>query len=309
MKRPFIIDCDTGTDDAVMLCAALGCEEIAIRAVTSVNGNAREEAVAKNNLDLLTYFGAEIPVARGAGRPILYKDVNDDLTHGGTGLGNVKVPASKKKYADLVASELIYQTACEEDGKLELLLTGPMTNLAISIVNHPDLPGRIRHLYFMGGAISGGNMNTCCEYNSWVDPVAGHIVLTSGIPAVTMVGLDVTLKAVMEREDAERLASAGTPRADIASQLLFYMMERRNRGGEDVLMHDALALCAAVHPSCLSFRDYSVDVEYKGNLTAGCTVADLYGRNGKKPNVSAAMELDVADFRAWLLRSILREKN
>ena len=38
-KRSFIIDCDTGTDDAIALMAALYSPEIEVLAITSVNGN------------------------------------------------------------------------------------------------------------------------------------------------------------------------------------------------------------------------------------------------------------------------------
>ncbi len=41
-KRPFIIDCDTGTDDAIAILAALGSDAIRVRALTSVNGNVNE---------------------------------------------------------------------------------------------------------------------------------------------------------------------------------------------------------------------------------------------------------------------------
>ena len=33
-KRPFIIDCDTGTDDAIAILAALGSDAIRVRALT-----------------------------------------------------------------------------------------------------------------------------------------------------------------------------------------------------------------------------------------------------------------------------------
>ena len=38
-KRPFIIDCDTGTDDAIAIIAALCSPQVEVKAITSVNGN------------------------------------------------------------------------------------------------------------------------------------------------------------------------------------------------------------------------------------------------------------------------------
>ena len=64
-KRPFIIDCDTGTDDAIAILAALGSDAIRVRALTSVNGNVNENFTSRNNRDLVGYLGADVEVAGG----------------------------------------------------------------------------------------------------------------------------------------------------------------------------------------------------------------------------------------------------
>ena len=58
-KRPFIIDCDTGTDDAIAILAAYGCPDMDILAITSVNGNVAEKYTSANNLNLVGYLGKE----------------------------------------------------------------------------------------------------------------------------------------------------------------------------------------------------------------------------------------------------------
>ena len=62
-KRPFIIDCDTGTDDAIAILAAYGCPDMDILAITSVNGNVAEKYTSANNLNLVEYLGKETKVA------------------------------------------------------------------------------------------------------------------------------------------------------------------------------------------------------------------------------------------------------
>ena len=96
-KRPFIIDCDTGTDDAIALLAAFGCEEIDLLGITSVNGNVREEFTSRNNLDLCEYVGFDTPVCHGATMPLTsgYRN-SSDMTHGHTGLGSIVLPEAKK---------------------------------------------------------------------------------------------------------------------------------------------------------------------------------------------------------------------
>lgn len=307
MRRPFVIDCDTGTDDAIMLAAAVGCGDIDIKAVTCVNGNVPEDMVARNNLSLLEYFRCDIPVIRGAGRAISGEVRHEDYCHGETGLGSLVIPdAAASHFAEGIASEEIYRIAKEAGGNLEILATGPMTNLALSIINHPDIAGMIKHLWFMGGAVYGGNMTGCAEYNIWKDPVAAHVVITSGISEITMVGLDVTGKAVMKKEDADLLRARGTKRSTAAAELIDFMLERRRRGGEDACIHDALAFLAAVEPSCLKFKKFAVDVEYKGAYANGFTYVDLLEETGMEKNVTVAIWVDTEAFRGHLCDAILR---
>ena len=91
-QRPFIIDCDTGTDDAIALMAAFGCPEINVRAITSVNGNVPEEYTSANNLNLTEYLGIDVEVARGGDPSVLSQGRLLWPTHGKTGLGDVIIP-------------------------------------------------------------------------------------------------------------------------------------------------------------------------------------------------------------------------
>ena len=305
-KRPFIIDCDTGTDDAIAILAALGCEEIEIVGITCVNGNVPEETVAHNNLNLLEYVGAEIPVSRGAWLPLAgTRTANAEQSiHGKSGLGNIQLPeAEEHDFDPRIASKFLYEEAKKRNGELELLVTGPMTNIAITILEHPDFCDYIRHLYFMGGSAIGGNVNTSAEFNIWVDPEAVHTVLMSPIPC-TMTGLDVTNLTVMTQREEEILRSYQTREGDLAADLLHYMMNRENPQLRKARMHDPLALASAVFPECMKYREYFTDTECRGTWTRGHTAADLFNRQDRAANVSVAMEVDFPAFRDWLLERI-----
>ena len=304
--RKFVFDCDTGTDDAIAILCAAGCRNVKLLGITGVNGNVREEYVSKNNLDLCEYIGLDVPVCRGAAMP-LYSGFHNssDMTHGKTGLGSVVIPDAKVKTFDRrIASRFLFETAKECGGELELFVTGPMTNIALAILQYPEFPELIRHIWFMGGAVWGGNVTTAAEFNIWADPEAAHVVFSSGIP-MTMVGLDVTLKAIMTREDVSLLRANPSNASLFTADLLDFMFERHeNRGGEDVIMHDALAVAAALCPECLTCTDYFVDVELRGTYTRGHTYADFRNRTGRKPNMSCAMTIDVPMFRSWLISMV-----
>ena len=60
----------------------------------------------------------------------------------------------------------------------------------------------------MGGAIAEGNFTPAAEFNIWCDPEAASRVFASGLD-VTMVGLDVTHKAILGPAVEERCGQAG----------------------------------------------------------------------------------------------------
>lgn len=303
-KRTFIIDCDTGTDDAIAIIAALYSPEIEVAAITSVNGNVAHQYTSQNNLNLTEYLGADVMVARGAERPLFVRPLSYSDTHGQTGLGNIELPAATaSRFAEDNAVEVIRRKAEELNGELELLVIGPMTNIAIALSLYPDLVHKIKHLWFMGGAVKGGNVSTTAEFNIWADPAAAKLVLASGV-SCTMVGLDVTELAIMNRQDAQTLRAMGTKASVLAADILEYMFGRYQEGGEDAMMHDALALAAALCPQCLVCKDYFVDVECTDSYTVGHTAVDLKNSLGRQPNAAVAMEIRLDLFKEWLIGSI-----
>lgn len=301
-KRAFIIDCDTGTDDAIAILAALYCQDIEVAAITSVNGNVPHKSTSANNLNLIEYLGRDdVLVAKGAVTPLYPRGDYYGLVHGATGFGNVVIPEAKVKlFAEDNAVELICKEAEKQSGKLELLVIGPMTNIAIAFSLYPEIKSKIKHIWIMGGAVKGGNKTPSAEFNIWVDPMAAKLVIDSGVP-MTLVGLDVTEKAILNAEDAKYIRGIGSKAAALAADLLDFMFERCQEGGEDAMMHDALALAAAVCPECLTCKDYFVDVEWSGAYTAGHTMVDVEKKMDRTPNMSVAMELDLAKFKEWII--------
>lgn len=307
-KRPFIIDCDTGTDDTIAIIAALGCEEMEIVGITSVNGNVPESYTSRNNINLMEYLGYSIPVCHGAILPLLGSKTTGASAniHGKTGLGSTELPeAEHSDFDPRIAAQFIYEEAVKRNGELELLVTGPITNIAICLCEHPDLPKYIKHLYFMGGSTVGGNVNTSAEYNIWVDPEALHVVLQSGIP-MTMVGLNVSNQTEMRNEEEQMIRSYGTREGDLVADLLVYMMNRNTTKSKvfRANMHDPLALASAMFPECMKYEDYFGDTECAGTYTRGHTAIDVFRRSGKEPNVRVAVEVDVEGFREWLCERI-----
>jgi len=300
-KIPIVIDVDTGTDDAIAITAALLCQEhLDIRAFTTVMGNVAVEKTSQNTLNLVDYLGWDYKVAIGSPKP-LKKDYTPAISHGSSGLGDVVLPESSKGFYRKESYETIYEEAIKAKGSLHILGVGPLTNLALAILKHPDIVQLIEGITIMGGGLYGGNMTMTSEFNIYNDPEAAKIVFESGIP-LHMVGLDVTLKPKLPREVFERVSAGKSKYAQFASKIFDFMYRRKEEiGGDDPNLHDVIALGAIIKPEMLTFEKHYMTVECEGEITRGMTIADFNHVAMKDANVWAAVDIDEEMFWNWLV--------
>lgn len=301
-RIPVHLDFDTGIDDAIaLLCALLSQDKVDIRSISAVAGNVPLELTAKNTLDIVCAMGQDIPVIKGADKP-LRRPLHCAISHGKSGLGDVVIPPADREFDNRTIEDAIYETACDAPGELIYLGVGPQTNLALALKKYPDLKDKIKRVVIMGGCLIGGNMTQASEFNAYVDPDALRIVVNAGIP-MTMVGLDVTLKTELPLWVIEELKKLSNPYAKLAVRIMDFSLRRNKEFGFDVAnIHDALAFCTIVYPEVIQTKAYYVDVETEGEITRGMTVADF--RNvcpDKKSNVDCAVEVDVDGFWNWMV--------
>ncbi|MBB6478872.1 nucleoside hydrolase [Spirochaeta isovalerica] len=294
--RPVLLDCDPGIDDALAIFMALASDELKVEAITAVAGNVPVERTALNALQLVELSGYEVEVASGAGAPLYGKKKTAESVHGRNGIGDIELPPPVGALSCQTARELIYRKALEQGGELEIIATGPLTNIASALLIYPDLKNLIRHIWIMGGSAYSGNRTPAAEFNIYADPHGASIVFQSGVP-ITMCGLDVTNRALIYREDIERLSLFQSDVARKSAQMLtWYLGFYKSFGFEGVAMHDPFTVAAAIDPSLAATRHLYVDVETEGEFTFGQTVVDILKVSGKKPNAHVALELDNKGF-------------
>lgn len=275
-KIPVIIDCDPGVDDTLALMLAHQMEELDIKAITTVAGNAPIAYTFRNGRNVMDYIGAQVPVYKGAEKPLLRTLQTAAHIHGEDGMGGVILPASKQSVESEAAWDAIHRIAAEEKGELTLIAVGPMTNIAIALSKYEDMKDLIKRIVIMGGAAIGGNVTPCAEFNIYEDPEAAEMMFTSGIP-VYMCGLDVTMEAYMSRAEIEKLMALGSKEAklfhDVEQKALAFYDEMGRPG---VALHDPTAVLFAAYPELFQGEWCGVHVETKGKITSGKTVTDLY---------------------------------
>jgi inosine-uridine nucleoside N-ribohydrolase len=275
-RGPFrvIIDTDPGVDDALALLLALRSPELKIEAITPVAGNVPLELTLPNALRMVEIAGrTDIPVAAGAKAPLVRRLVTAAYAHGENGLGGAVFPEPKIKPVAEPAAEFIRQIIRKYPGEVTLITVGPLTNVATALNADPELAPMVRSLVMMGGSLSGGNITPAAEFNVYVDPEAARIVFQSGIP-ITMVGLDVTRKTSLTEDHVRQLEAGQNPVSQAAAKIARNAINHNREQGFLVgpNMHDSLAVAGFIDPSLLKLKEYYVDVETTGELTAGETL-------------------------------------
>jgi inosine-uridine nucleoside N-ribohydrolase len=269
-----IIDTDPGVDDALALLLAMCSPELKIEAITPVAGNVPLELTLPNALRMVEIAGrTDIPVAAGARTPLVRRLVTAAYAHGENGLGGAVFPEPKIKPVAQPAAELIRDIIRRYPGEVTLIPVGPLTNIATALTLDKELAGMVRGITLMGGSLSGGNITPAAEFNIYVDPEAARIVFQSGIP-ITMVGLDATRKTSLTEEHVRTLETAQNPVSQAAAKIGRNALEHNRQMGFLVgpNMHDSLAVATFLDPSLVTLKDFYVDVETTGELTAGETL-------------------------------------
>ena len=299
MTTPIVIDCDPGHDDAIALLLALASPELELRGVTTVSGNATLEHTTANAIRVLEFVGrADVPVAAGADRPLIREQYVAAYVHGESGLDGPDLPPPSGAPAAQHAVDFL----AEQAAGATLVAVGPLTNVALLLAMHPA--ARPERIVVMGGAIAEGNVTPAAEFNIWEDPEAARRVFESGIE-VTMIGLDVTHKALMARAHAERLRASGRVGTMVAELFDFFsQFHLRQYGTEDSPIHDALAVAHVLDPTLVETQHRHVAVDTESALCRGRTVVDLHRRTDNAPNAHVAVGVDGERFVELMLERI-----
>jgi purine nucleosidase len=341
-RLPLILDVDTGIDDSLALLYAAASPDAEILAVTCVSGNVPARQVGINTRAILELAGrSDIEVALGREIPLLRPLETTEETHGPQGLGHAELPPPSVALSDRHAVDLILDEARRRPGEITVITLGPLTNLALAVLREPMLPRLLKGYTLMGGAFGvPGNSTPTNEWNIHCDPDAAKIVFRAWaaaraadptIPLPLALGLDVTERARILPEDVVRLARrAGSTPDDsialargedpmlatrsvasnpvvryVADALRYYMEFHADYDGfYGAFIHDPLAVAAALDRSLVTTEAWYVDVETRGELTTGMTVADRRRLTGKPPNLDVAVTADVPEFLDRLVERV-----
>jgi purine nucleosidase len=260
--KPLILDVDTGTDDALAIAYAMQNLEIDLVAVTTVAGNVDVEKATANTFAVLDWLDAsDVPVHRGASRPLVRPHRDATYFHDEGGLGGARLPGSAREIGADRGPAAIIRLATQRPGELTLVCTGPLTNLAIALNVEPRLTELLKGVVLMGGAYNvPGNTTPAAEFNILVDPEAAQQVFAAPFEKLTAVGLDVTEKVALSRADWEAAAGEGLkPSASLLGEVGRFAFVSLKR--DSFSLHDPLAVAVAINPDLIHVEEAAVMVE------------------------------------------------
>lgn len=299
-KRKMILDLDTGVDDALAIAYALADPEVDLIGIVSSYGNNLLDICAENSLKLLELLGhTDIPVFKGLPHScttdhFYVMQVSKDI-HGDNGIGDVELPAPSRALEEQSGVDFYIEAAHKYGKDLIIIPTGPMTNLAAALKKDPEIADLIGNVTFMGGALTvEGNVTPVAEANINQDPKAADEVMKSNLP-LTMVGLDVTLRTLLTKNETKQWRELGTASgkafADITDFYIdaYYNLDIDKRG---CALHDPLAVGVGIDPSFVSTISLFMKVVYQEGPYYGRTIGDNAKLNDPNPNVKVAVNVD-----------------
>lgn len=308
-KRKIIMDCDPGVDDAIALAyLAANRDRLELLAVTTVGGNQTIEKVTRNALNLVEFYGLDVPVAEGLGMPLIRKPLYAPEVHGESGLGGCVLPESNRETESGNAVLFLRKILLElpEGETATLVPTGPLTNIAVLLTLFPEVKSKIREIVFMGGAACAGNVTPTAEFNIYTDPEAAKIVFHAGLPLV-MCGLDTTTKCCLTREQVQKLCQSDRRIAKSCGDMARFSLENGNEKRRGVVsIHDVAPLMYLLHPEIFTPQRTILDVDCSEGVSRGTTLCDFrwWEHEEEEMNALVLMDADTSAFQENLITAL-----
>ena len=343
-KRKIIMDVDTGSDDAIALVMAMLNKDFDLLGICSVNGNIEVKLTTDNSLRTVECCDKQgkVKVYKGCDLPLV--STLTPWTPQSTGIqswGLINQPPRKnpRRSGDRPGDQEVHpehlplpepaiheesKSAVQfyletllaaEDGEITLVPVGPLTNLAVAMRADPRIIPKIREIVIMGGGHLVNNSSPASEFNVWVDPEAAEIVMQSGCK-ITWVPLDATHAAYITVEESKKIRDLGTKPAILVADLIeqrtvgYSRSDAEMRDLKGAPIHDALAVCAVLHPEVLkNVLHCNVHVDIGGSYGYGQTIVERRIRViEEEKNCYFALGADRKMFYDWMYETLKTDK-
>lgn len=300
-KRPIIIDTDPGIDDALAIFLACASPEVEVRAITTVAGNVGINRTTRNASALVALAGKpQIPVFRGAEKPLAGTWSTIEDIHGQNGIGGATIPDGPNGSRGPAVEALIEILSAAQPDSQTVVLLGPQTNLAMALEQRPEIVRGIKEIVLMAGSLDpeNGNASRYAEFNVHVDPAAANKVLACGRP-MFWAPLEVARQASVDRMWIDLLRATDRPCCNAGADMLeFYLQSFKKPAAA---LYDPLAVMWLIAPNLFEVTATTLQIEIADAERAGQTRFSLGDGDG---TIRVAVSCDADRVRTLLLERI-----
>ncbi|RZM76520.1 nucleoside hydrolase [Leptolyngbya iicbica] len=292
--KPIIIDCDPGVDDAIALMLALRSPELDVQGITVVAGNVPLALTQRNARQICELLNRrDVPIYAGCPRPLVRSLITAEDIHGKTGLEGATLPDPTLPLQTTHAVNYLIDTLSTTPAPLTIATLGPLTNLAVALIQKPEIAEGIERIVMMGGGITHGNITPVAEFNIYVDPHAAQVVFDSGIP-ITFISLDITHQVLTTPARLAAIQTLGNPVSEVAAAILghYGKVDEQRLGTVGAPLHDPCVIAYLLRPDLFTtYRGY-VQVELSSPLTLGQTVVSRDAREAPWVDIVDTVEAE-----------------
>ncbi len=219
MSVPVVLDCDTGTDDAVAIMVAALHPGIELLGITTVWGNHDVVHTTDNSLRVLDLVGrGDVGVHPGRNGPV--RPRLEELPPGRADLPTtLEIPAPTTAALG-PAVEWLVETLRAATRPVMVVATGPLTNLAVVLAADPATVDALGRLVVLGGTHRSGASRPTPSATCGATPRRRTTCLDAGFRDVHLVTMDATFSAPLTGVDAARLRAVGTLAASTAADFV-----------------------------------------------------------------------------------------
>ena len=292
--RKIVLDCDYGYDDVVAMMIACGSDKIDLKAITTVSGSGIIDKTVRNILNICQKLDICVPVYAGSNRPLIRDIVYDDnIISEGSGLGGIDLDSIARSKETEHAVVYICKMLMESEDTITLVMTGPLTNLAIALRLCPNIADRIEEVVIMGGSTGRGNITPYAEYNIYSDAEAAKIVFSSGLK-ITLIGLNVTNRLLCTERVIERVSEKGNLAGELFEKMMsfYYRSEKEHFESNGIVLHDPITVAYLINDDVISTVPFGIEINTEQGELYGKTV---YIQNSEY-TVQVAVDVDTDKF-------------
>ncbi len=268
----YIFDTDIGDDidDALALATVLNSDKMEICGITTVHGEVeiRSRLAGK----IVQMFDKNIPVVTGIAHPL------NQPPRTGVVQAQAKVLEESDEFPFIESTKVtdfIRNICASYPRSMKIMCLGPLTNIAQTLIEYPEVSGSINEIIMMGGSIAKG----IPEYNIFSDPEAAEVIFKSDIPTRIMPS-DITEKCIMNDSMLNRLFSANKSPQKLLADLIKYWQEFNHTTYP--ILHDPLTIGCLITPELYEFERVDIEVVLEPGERRGVTVGVPNHKSAKK---------------------------